>query len=128
MRVVPDSRTFAFRYDTFSFYLLGALACGPRRSAVDVTAEEVEVRLGWAFRTRFPRSSILSVITSQRRYLSRGAHGAAHRWLVNGSTNGLVEIGLEPRAPASVAGFPVSVALLIVSVEDPEGLIAALSG
>ena len=48
------------------------------------------------------------------------------RWLVNGSIRGLVRIDLDPPAPGRVCGFPVKVRELIVSVVEPDGLVAAV--
>jgi hypothetical protein len=57
--------------------------------------------------------------------LSRGVHGFAGRWLVNGSGENLVDIALQPRQRGYVMGFPVR--LRNVLVEDPAGLTSALA-
>ena len=53
-------------------------------------------------------------------------HGWNGRWLVNGSSHGIVRIDLDPAQRAWVVGLPVSLRTLRVSVEDPDALIAAL--
>ena len=45
---------------------------------------------------------------------------------MNGSGQGIVSIDLEPRQRGYVVGFPVRLRNLLVSVEDPAGLMAAL--
>ena len=57
---------------------------------------------------------------------SRGVHGWAGRWLVNGSGKGLVSLELKPEQRARVLGVPVRLRELIVSVEDPAALIRSL--
>jgi hypothetical protein len=47
---------------------------------------------------------------------------------VNGSGSGIVSIALEPRQRGYVLGFPVKLRELLVSVEDPSGLLDALEG
>jgi hypothetical protein len=59
--------------------------------------------------------------------LTRGVHGWAGRWLVNGSGDGILSIDLEPRQRAYVMAVPVSLRQLQVSVDDPPALAAALS-
>src|SRR5262245_42266264 len=85
---------------TFDGWYRGLSIAGgvpPSTSYVNVIGEEVEVRMGWAFRSRFPRSAVASVSMLGRRPVSRGVHGFAGRWLVNGSGDGVVSIELSPR-------------------------------
>ena len=99
----------------------------PSRSFVEVEGGEVRVRMAWGFRARFPRSSVTSASESRKEPLSRGVHGFAGRWLVNGSGRGIVSIELEPRQRGYVMGFPVRLRQLLVSVEDPIALMKALT-
>lgn len=55
-----------------------------------------------------------------------GAHGWRGRWLVNGSSKGIVVLEIDPVARGRVLGFPVRVRDLALSLEDPEGLCEAL--
>jgi hypothetical protein len=96
-------------------------------SYVDVSATDVVVRLGWAFRATVSRSTVQSVAPDHGRVWGWGAHGWNGRWLVNGSSSGLVRIELEPVGRARVAGFPVTLRELRVSVDDPAGLERALA-
>ncbi len=63
----------------------------------------------------------------EKRPLSRGVHGFAGRWLVNGSGRGILTIDLEPVQRGYVMGFPVRIRQLMVSVQDPSKLAAALT-
>lgn len=69
----------------------------------------------------------MSVSAYDRKPISRGVHGWAGRWLVTGSGDGIVNIILEPTQRAYVMGFPVRLRNLLISVEDPIGVTAALS-
>ena len=100
----------------------------PARSFVEVGAQEVHVRMAWAFDARFPRSAVRMVTPYDRSPLSRGVHGFGGRWLVNGSGRDILMLMLEPDQRARVLGAPVTLRELLVSVEDPLGLIAELRG
>jgi hypothetical protein len=95
-------------------------------SYVDVEGDEVRVRLGWGFHAVFPRASVRATEPDDDPVWGWGAHGWRGRWLVNGSSTGLVRIELDPEARGHVLGFPVGVSVLRVSVEDPDALIAEL--
>ncbi|HEV7536106.1 MAG TPA: hypothetical protein VGP90_10760, partial [Acidimicrobiia bacterium] len=58
--------------------------------------------------------------------LTAGAHGWNGRWLVNGAADGIVDMHLAERVRASVAGCPIRLGRLAVSLEDPDGFLAAL--
>jgi hypothetical protein len=107
--------------------LLGALGLGERRAWIEVDDSEIEVRMGWAFHARFPRSSVNRVARSDRRPISQGVHGRNGRWLVNGATRGLVRVDLAPNQTARVLGRRVKLSTLEVSIDDPEALLTALS-
>jgi hypothetical protein len=99
----------------------------PDDSYIDVGEDEIEVRMSYGFRTRFPRSAVADVSSVERRPWSRGIHGWNGRWLVNGSGRGIVQIDLEPRQRAYVCGIPVRLRQLLVSVDDPEAAASALT-
>ena len=84
--------------------------------------------MAWGFSADVPRSAIADARRWEgRRPLSIGVHGWRGRWLVNGSRQGLVVIDVDPPHRARVAGVPVSLRELIVSVEHPDDLVAALT-
>ena len=117
---------FSIRFDAGYRVLSSALFLAPSQSFVETEGDEVRVRMGWAFRARFLRSEVASASDSRTRPLSRGVHGFAGRWLVNGSGQGIVSIDLEPRQRGYVMGFPVRLRQLPVSVDSPAGLMRAL--
>jgi hypothetical protein len=107
--------------------LMRPLGLGPRGAWVEVDDVNVEVRMGWAFRARFPRSVVRTVERSDRRVISQGVHGRNGRWLVNGATCGLVLIDLAPDQHARALGRRVRLSTLEVSVDDPDALVTALA-
>lgn len=115
------------KYDGLGTAVMTPLGAGRSRSRVTVLDDRVEVHQGWAFTARVPRSSISGVRRSDRTTISRGAHGWSGRWLVNGAGDGLVVLDIDPPARAKVTGVHVMLRELTVSVEDPDGLVAALS-
>lgn len=120
------AQRFAIRFDGF-YRVVSLLSFLPPGDAyVTVEGDTVAVRMAWGFRTRFPRAAVAEVKPVAERPLSRGVHGWGGRWLVNGSADGLLEMRLVPEQRARVAGFPVRLSRLMVSVEDPGGLMAAL--
>lgn len=121
------TKRFPIRFDAAYGMLSAALAMSPSKSFVEVEGDEVRVRMARAFRADFPRSAVVSFTLYDRKPLSRGVHGWAGRWLVNGSGEGVVTVVLQPAQRAYVLGFPVRLRELLVSVEDPTGLEAALT-
>ncbi|HZU81932.1 MAG TPA: hypothetical protein VE987_03400, partial [Polyangiaceae bacterium] len=98
----------------------------PAACFVRVDRADVVVRMAWAFLARFPRSAVASARPVDDAPRSRGVHGWAGRWLVNGSGSGLVSVDLSPEQRAWVLGVPVRLRQLMVSVDDPAGLSRAL--
>jgi hypothetical protein len=58
--------------------------------------------------------------------VSRGVHGFGGRWLVNGAGDGVLDLRFEPPQKGHVIGWPVTLRQLLVSVDDPNALAAAL--
>lgn len=119
-------KRFAIRIDRAFGVLAWMLGMSRERSFVEIRDGEVRVEMGRSFRARFPELAVISTRRHEGWTLSRGVHGFAGRWLVNGSGRGIVEIELAPGQRASVLGFPVKLRQLLVSLEDPEGLLEAL--
>ena len=119
---------FPIRFDSWYRLLSGALFISPSDSYVEVDEHEVVARMAWAFRARFPRSAIRTVTPATAKPLSRGVHGFAGRWLVNGSGTGLLSIHLDPPQTGYTLGFPVKLRELMVSVEEPHDLAHLLLG
>lgn len=83
--------------------------------------------MGWGFRATFPLRAVVSTRVVAQRPISRGVHGFAGRWLVNGSGDGILEIHLDPTQRGYVLGFPVRLRRLMVSVADPMSLGSMLN-
>jgi hypothetical protein len=105
---------------------MGILGLRPKACWVDVGDSRLVVHMSWAFRLAVPRSSVTRVETDTERVLGWGVHGWRGEWLVNGSSQGLVRVALDPPGPARMCGLPVSVKTLRVSLEDPVGFIETL--
>jgi hypothetical protein len=121
-----EALRFPIQFDPWYRVLSSILFLPPSSSYVEVSRDEVQVRMGWAFRTRFPRAAVASVAEMHRRPLSRGVHGFAGQWLVNGSGRGILRIDLIPSQRGYVMGFPVRLRQLMVSVTEPAILAKAL--
>jgi hypothetical protein len=121
------STSFGIRYNSFNRLLLGLLGMGPGQSSVVVGDRVVDVTMGWAFRTSFERSVIESVEADDDRVWGWGVHGWRDRWLVNGSSDGLVRITLGEPVDARICFVPWRARVLRVSVDDRDALIAALT-
>ena len=94
---------------------------------INIGDHEVTVRMGWAFRSTFPRSSVAGVeFIGDRRLGSIGVHGWRGRWLVNGSLRGLVAIRIRPEARCRMIGLNIRLTELTVNSDDPHALIDAL--
>jgi len=120
----PSSQ-YEFSYGAFR-PLLSVMGMGPRWSGVELGPDAMRVRMGWAFHTRVPRSAIQGASPRTRMVGGIGVHGWAGRWLVNGSTKGVVAIDIDPPARGYVMGFPVRLRQLAVGLADPEGFLAAI--
>jgi len=116
-------------FNRFMRILMTPLLAGPRRCRVQVGAEHLYVTMGagaWAFAALIPRASILRVAPDTRRVGGWGAHGWRGRWLVNGSSRGMVCVDIDPPARASCFGFPIKLRQLRLSLEDPERFVTVV--
>ena len=98
----------------------------PNAAYLDIGPEMVRVRMGIGFRAQFPRSSI-HLPRHIPNKISIGVHGGRGGWLVNGAHGPLVALALNPPCRARLYGFSVALRELVVSVEDPDALIARLT-
>jgi hypothetical protein len=117
---------YLITFDSWYRVLSKVVGLPPSSSYVDVEGEQIEVRMGWAFRSRFARSAVSSVSEPGIRPLSRGVHGFGGRWLVNGAERGIVSMELTPPQRAYVMGFPVKLKQLMVSVASPTAFAESL--
>jgi hypothetical protein len=115
------SSWFEMRYAELLEPLLTAMGMGPAASGIEITSTELRVQMGWAFHAYVPIHDVLRVDRSApARLLGWGVHGGGGRWLVNGSRRGVVRIEIDPATRGRVMGVPVRLAILLVSVVEPE--------
>ena len=142
-QVPPTSaRWFAISYgDDWSARITDSLdrllfRAGRGISGVEVDTDEIRVRMG-SFKLDIPRGSVRSVRRSQARVgrtTGVHSHGGRGRWLVNGSAQGLAELVIDPPSYVSPSidtmfGLgPSRVDQLTLSLDDPDGFIAAVEG
>jgi hypothetical protein len=107
------------------------LLAGPAHCRVTVLADRVQVSMGvggWEFAADIDRSAIVEVTQTTGRVWAWGAHGWRGRWLVNGSSRGLVRLTLDPRQRGRCLGFPLRLREVTLSLDDPAGFIEVLHG
>ena len=119
---------FEIDYSRGNRLLLSLLGLGPRFSRVVVDDAAVEIRLGWGFRARIARAAVVGAARSERPFWAWGAHGWRGRWLVNGSSDGIVAIDIEPPARGWAVGLPLRLRTVYVSLADPDGFLGAFPG
>lgn len=119
---------FPVTFDSWYRVLSTVLGLPPSSAYVQLTGDDVEVRMGWAFRSRFPRSAVSSASALDIRPISRGVHGFGGRWLVNGSGRGILRVELSPAQRGYVMGIPIRLRELLLSVGDVSAVAAALTG
>jgi len=121
------TKRFAIRVDPAFRGLFAALGAGARHDVVELEGTTVRVRLGWLFKVSIPRVAVTTAQHHADMYGGWGAHGSGGRWLVNGSSAGIVELDLEPRQRAWLLGiWPLTLRVLYVSLEDTDGFLAAI--
>jgi hypothetical protein len=125
---MAETARFPIRFSSANGILFRGLLISPANSYVELDDETLHVRMGWAFSARIPRRLITRAGPGKppRIPLTAGAHGWGGRWLVNGAPDGIVDIELSEPVRAFVAGFPIRLRRLSVSLEDPDGFLAAL--
>lgn len=107
--------------------LLSALGMGPGLSGVEVEDGQLRVRMGWAFRARVPCGTIRRAEPATHPVWGGwGVHGWNGRWLVNGSSHGIVRLDLDPDQSAVVCGVPVRLRTLWLGLDDPDAFLADL--
>jgi hypothetical protein len=113
------------RFERLYLLLSVPIGLGPKNSEVRVADGALHVKMGWAFDAHIPLASITKAEAPKERAFTWGVHYSRSRWLVNGSTKGLVALTIEPAVRAKAAGRSVKLRSLWVSVTDPDALIAA---
>jgi hypothetical protein len=119
---------FALRYSSAIRWLLSPIGLGPSRSGVEVYRGFVRIRMGWAFHADVPRAAIVAArrLPGTIRYTAGVHTNMRGTWLVNGAGSGIVELTIRPPAEGWSAGFAIHAGTVLVAMEDPDALIAAL--
>lgn len=99
----------------------------PRRCFVEVGPDSLRVQMTWAFTATVPRASVRSATPDHGLVMGWGVHGWRGSWLVNGSSSGIVRVEIDPPGIARLLLWPVRLRVLRVAVDDPDGLIRALT-
>ncbi|WP_445167402.1 hypothetical protein ACTXG7_26965 [Mycolicibacterium sp. Dal123E01] len=108
------------RFDSWYKPLATPLGLGPGRSDVTVANGTLHVTMGWGFSADVPFAK-----PATGPFMGLGVHGFRGRWLVNGSSKGVVELTIDPPVKAKICGIATTLRTLLVSVTDPDALIAA---
>jgi hypothetical protein len=132
-----DNRWFAISYsragiDRITAWMDTFAGRGPGKSGVEVGPDEIRVRMG-TYKFDIPRRSVRSASRSQEKlHGTTGVHmNKKGQLLINGSADGLVEVTIDPpchtdRTPSTMF-VRERVNSLLVSLEDPDGFINAVS-
>jgi len=113
------------RFDRWYTPLAVSVGLGPKRSALRTESGNLHVKMGWAFTADIPLTSITNAEATNKRAYTAGVHFAFGRWLVNGSTKGLVALTIAPPVQAKMWRKSVTVSELWLSVTDPDAFVAA---
>jgi hypothetical protein len=125
---VAKSVRYAISFSAVVALLSAVVGIRRRHAAVEVSDDAVLIRMGWAFSARIPRASITNATPHPRIRYAVGVHVVGRgSWIVNGTTRNIVELRIDPPAPARALGFPVRLRRVRVSVEQPAELVAAIS-
>jgi hypothetical protein len=121
-----DFVDFQISFDKWYRRLAVPLGLGPKHALLRINNDTLQVRMGWAFKADIPLTSI----TEARRGGHRlgeglGVHGARGEWLVNGSSNNIVELTIDPPVQAHAPLRQTKLRKLRISVSNPDSLIAA---
>jgi hypothetical protein len=124
---VPQAEQFDILYTGINRPILSVVGLGPRFSGVTVTDTEVQIRMGWGFNGVFPRDHITSAAKAVKPPIfGWGVHGWRGRWVVNGSDAGMVRLTIDPPVHVRTLVFAIRPHELFISLDDPDGFLAAL--
>lgn len=117
----------AIRYSPALVTGFRLLGLGPATSGVWVGRDSIRVKMGWGFRAEIGCRAVREIGPDDGPVRGWGVHGWRGRWLVNGSSAGLVRLEIEPAVRAWVIGVPVRLATLRLALVAPQELISMLS-
>ena len=121
-------RSFPIRYARASRWLMAPLLLGARHAKVELSEDDLRVRMGWAFRATIPRRSIRRAALHREVVWAVGVHSDLRfkSWLVNGAMKGVVFLDILPPARGRFAVFPITVERLGLGLEDPDAFLRSL--
>jgi hypothetical protein len=119
---------FDLRYSRGNGIFMGLIGMGPRFSGVELGDTHLRVHMGWGFNARIPLEHITRVGPADRPFFAWGVHGWRGRWLVNGSSEGIVAIEIDPPVRGWAVCFPLRLSTVFVSLADPDRFVAAVAG
>lgn len=112
--------------------LFASLGIGRDDAHLDVSDSTIRARLGWSGSVTIDRADIVSVERVPRIpwWLGIGVHGNLFGllkvWAFNGSmTQGAVRLHLRRSAKGRVLGVPIRAITIYLSLDEPDGFIAA---
>ncbi len=120
---------FQISFNRFMRVVMTPILAGPRHCHVVLTADRLKVKMGmggWAFSAAVPRSSVVDAKRASGPVFGWGAHGWRGQWLINGSSQGLVRVSIDPAGRGRCLIVPVKVKRLTLSLEEPDQFIAGL--
>jgi hypothetical protein len=124
--LTADYVEFQFSFDRWYRWMAAPLGLGPKRALIRMSDTDLHVKLGWAFEVDIPLTSIAEIRRGQQVIDGWGARGRQGIWVVNGSSNDIVEVAIDPPIHARAARRRVELHLLRISVSGPDSLIEAL--
>jgi len=129
MADMAETTRFPIRFSSANGILFRGLLIPPSSASVELDPDTIHVRMSWAFSARIPRRLVAKAGPGKPPTIrfTAGAHGWRGRWLVNGAADGIVTMELAEPVRAHVSGFPIRLKELSVSLEDPDGFLAALA-
>jgi hypothetical protein len=104
------------RYTPALVPMFRLIGLSPARSGVWVGRDSLRVM---GFRAEIPRWAVREIGPDGAAVGGWGVHGWRGRWLVNGSSSGLVRLEIEPEVQAWVMGIPVRLRTLRLSLVAP---------
>jgi hypothetical protein len=81
-----------------------------------VGRDSLRVTTGWGFRAEIPARAVREIGPDGAAVGGWGVDSWRGRWLVNGSSSGLVRLEIEPEVQAWITGIPVRLRTLRLSL------------
>jgi hypothetical protein len=126
----PADGRFELSFNSFMRLVMTPLLVGPKRCRVQLTSKRLKVKMGlgaWAFSASVRRAAVTGAARVSGPVLGWGAHGWRGRWLINGSSRGLVRVSIDPPGRGRCLFVPVTLRELTLSLDRPDEFIAAVN-